>query len=98
MTDKISFDDGDFEMTEELKKALSEISSEDLRNSQDAGGSVEEIFSTINNQELVVEKLESAYRITHTSKEFDIMISGNSADYILAKILNDVFRIEVEGL
>jgi hypothetical protein len=98
MIDKISFNDGDFKMTEELKKALSEISREDSINSHNAGTLVGEILSINNNQELSVENLESGYRITHTSEEFDIVITGNSADYILAKILNDVFGIEVDGL
>lgn len=53
---------------------------------------------TAADEQLSVEKLDSGYRITHTSNEFNIVITGNSADFFLAQILNNVFGIEVEGL
>lgn len=95
MTDKISFDDGDFKLTPTLKAIFEEREVE--------GKSVYEIYQKANSQsaidqQLSVEKLDSGYRITHTTNEFDIMITGNSADLFLAKILNNVFGIEVEGL
>jgi len=45
MTDKISFGDGDFEMTEELKKALSDF--DFSKPDPDAGMTVDEIYKNM---------------------------------------------------